>query len=167
MLYEEDIILHGSTIADSEGLLHGKYKSKHKSKSGKWVYVYDEGVSSARSVVDSTVSIFDNTAKKSKKAADGLFDKKVNETITKTASAKDRSYSSTSDASYKALKKAVKAGRKSDKNYDRSKSEMTSLSKGGSGKTQKISAGFKNVRKKGSIHKGYDATIRALKGLTK
>ena len=42
MLYEEDIILHGSTIADSEGLLHGKYKSKHKSKSGKWVYVYED-----------------------------------------------------------------------------------------------------------------------------
>ena len=32
MLYEEDIILHGSTIADSDGLLHGKFKSKHKSK---------------------------------------------------------------------------------------------------------------------------------------
>ena len=60
MLYEEDIILHGSTIADSEGLLHGKYKSKHKSKSGKWVYVYDNA----------------------KKAVGGLFDKDVTETIT-------------------------------------------------------------------------------------
>ena len=170
MLYEEDIILHGSTIADSEGLLHAKYKSKHKSKSGKWVYVYDEGVSSARSVVDSTVSIFDNSAKKAKKAkkgANSLFDKDVNETITKTATAKDGSYSSSSDASYKALKKAVKAGRKSDKNYDRSKSTLTSLRKGGSGKNQKITARYKDVRKKGSIHKGYDATVRALKGLVK
>ena len=59
MLKEEDIILHGSTIADSEGLLHGKYKSKHKSKSGKWVYVYEDA----------------------KKAVGGLFDKDVDRTV--------------------------------------------------------------------------------------
>ena len=145
MLKEEDIILHGSTIADSEGLLHGKYKSKHKSKSGKWVYVYEDA----------------------KKAVGGLFDKDVDETITKSEIAKDGSYSSSSDASYKALKKATKAGRKSDKNYDRSRSVMTSLGKGGAGRTQAVSAQFKNIRKKGSIHKGYDATARALKGLVK
>ena len=144
MLKEEDIILHGSTIADSEGLLHGKYKSKHKSKSGKWVYVYDDA----------------------KKAVGGLFDKNVNETITKSEIAKDGSYSSSSDASYKALKKVTKAGRKSDKNYDRSNSTMTSLRSGGSGKMQSVSSEYA-VRKKGSIHKGYDATVRALKGLTK
>ena len=145
MLYEEDIILHGSTIADSEGLLHGKYKSKHRSKSGKWVYVYDDA----------------------KKAVGGLFDKDVEENITDSAVAKDGSFSSSSDASYEALKKVTKAGRKSDKNYDRSRSMMTSLGKGSAGRTQAISANFKNVKKKGSIHKGYDATIRALKGLTK
>ena len=148
MLYEEDIVLHGSTIVDSEGLLHGKYKSKHKSKSGKWVYVYEDA----------------------KKAVGGLFDKDVNENITKTATAKDGSYSSSSDASYKALKKAVKAGRKSDKNYDRSKSDVASLGKRSISKNGRIatsSATFKNVRKKGSIHKGYDATVRALKGLVK
>ena len=146
MLYEEDIILHGSTIADSEGLLHGKYKSKHKSKSGKWVYVYDNA----------------------KKAVGGLFDKDVKETIKDTEVAKDRSILSTNDASYRALKKVTTDGRKSDKNYDRSKSELTSFSKsGGYSRTQAISAQFKNVRKKGSIHKGYDATVRALKGLVK
>ena len=144
MLYEEDIILHGSTIAESEGLLHGKYKSKHKSKSGKWVYVYDDA----------------------KKAVGGLFDKKVNETITKSEVVKDGSSLAISDASYKAYRKVTKAGRKSDKNYDRSNSTMTSLRSGGSGRTQAVSGEY-TVRKKGSIHKGYDATIRALKGLTK
>ena len=44
---------------------------------------------------------------------------------------------------------------------------MTSLSKDGSGRTQKISAEFKNIRKKSPTNKGYDSTIRALKGLTK
>lgn len=145
MLYEEDIILHGSTIADSEGLLHGKYKSKHKSKSGKWVYVYEDA----------------------KKAVGGLFDKDVTENITKSEFAKDEQFSSSSDASRKALKKVVEAGRKSDKNYDRSHSMMTSLGKGSVGRAEAISANYKNVRKKGSIHKGYDATIRALKGLVK
>ena len=145
MLYEEDIILHGSTIADSEGLLHGKYKSKHKSKSGKWVYVYDDA----------------------KKAVGGLFDKDVKENITKSEVVKDGSSLATSNASFEALKKVRKAGRKSDKNYDRSRSMMTSLGNGSAGRTQAISANFKNVKKKGSIHKGYDATIRALKGLTK
>ena len=144
MLYEEDIILHGSTIADSEGLLHGKYKSKHKSKSGKWVYVYDNA----------------------KKAVGGLFDKDVKENITKSAVAKDGTFSSSSDASYEALKKVTKAGRKSDKNYDRSNSTMTSLRSSGPGKIQSVSSEYK-VRKKGSIHKGYDATVRALKGLVK
>ena len=145
MLYEEDIILHGSTIVDSDGLLHGKFKSKHKSKSGKWVYVYEDA----------------------KKAVGGLFDKDVKENITKSEVAKDGSFSSSSDASYKALKKVTKDGRKSDKNYDRSNSMMTSLGKGGAGRTQAVSAEFKNIRKKGSIHKGYDATVRALKGLVK
>lgn len=145
MLYEEDIILHGSTIVDSEGLLHGKYKSKHKSKSGKWVYVYED----------------------TKKAVGGLFDKDVTENITKSEFAKDEQFSSSSDASRKALKKVVEAGRKSDKNYDRSHSMMTSLGKGSVGRAEAISANYKNVRKKGSIHKGYDATIRALKGLVK
>ena len=159
MLYEEDIILHGSTISDSEGLLHAKYKSKHKSKSGKWVYVYDDA---GKKIVDSTVNIVDNT----KKAGDSLFDKNVKETITKSSTAKDRSFSSSSDASYRALKKVTKAGRKSDKNYDRSKSELRSLRKGGSGRKQSITGSY-TVRKKGSIHKGYDATVRALRGLTK
>ena len=145
MLYEEDIILHGSTIADSEGLLHGKYKSKHKSKSGKWVYVYEDA----------------------KKTKGGLFDKDVTEDITRSEVAKDGLYSSSSDARRNALKKVVKAGRKSDKNYDRSNSKTTFLSASGAGRTQAVSGEFKNVRKKGSIHKGYDATIRALKGLTK
>ena len=148
MLYEEDIILHGSTIADSEGLLHGKYKSKHKSKSGKWVYVYDDA----------------------KKAVGGLFDKKVNETITKSERAKNGFISGGSDAKQAALEKVAKAARKSDKNYDRSKSQIASLGKGGAhknGRIQTASATFKNISKKGSIHKGYDATVRALKGLVK
>ena len=148
MLYEEDIILHGSTIADSEGLLHGKYKSKHKSKSGKWVYVYDDA----------------------KKAVGGLFDKKVNETITKSEHTKNGFMSGASDAKQTALEKVAKAGRKSDKNYDRSKSQIASLGKPSISKNGRIatsSATFKNVRKKGSIHKGYDATVRALKGLVK
>ena len=139
MLYEEDIILHGSTISDSEGLLHAKYKSKHKSKSGKWVYVYDNA----------------------KKAVGGLFDKDVTETITKSERTKNGYMSGGYDAKQKALEKVTKAGRKSDKNYDRSKSTLTSLRKGGSGKNQKITARYKNVRKEGSIHKGYDATVRA------
>ena len=101
MLKEEDIILHGSTIVDSEGLLHGKYKSKHKSKSGKWVYVYEDA----------------------KKAVGGLFDKDVTETITRSERAKNGFTSGGYDA--------------------------------------------KQVKKKGSIHKGYDATVRALKGLVK
>ena len=148
MLYEEDIILHGSTIADSEGLLHGKYKSKHKSKSGKWVYVYDNA----------------------KKAVGGLFDKDVTETITKSERTKNAYISGASDAKQTALEKVAKAARKSDKNYDRSNSQIASLGKRTISKNGRIatsSATFKNVRKKGSIHKGYDATIRALKGLTK
>ena len=144
MLKEEDIILHGSTIADSDGLLHAKFKSKHKSKSGKWVYVYDD----------------------TKKAVGGLFDKDVKENITKSEVVNDGSSLAISDASYKAYRKVTKAGRKSDKNYDRSNSTMTSLRSGGSGRTQAVSGEY-TVRKKGSIHKGYDATIRALKGLTK
>ena len=162
MLYEEDIILHGSTIADSEGLLHAKYKSKHKSKSGKWVYVYDDA---GKSIVDSTVNIVNNN-NKAKKSVGDLFDKDVKENITKSEVAKDRSFSSSSDASYRALKKVTKAGRKSDKNYDRSKSELRSLRKGGSGRKQSITGSY-TVRKKGSIHKGYDSTVRALKGLIK
>ena len=148
MLKEEDIILHGSTIADSEGLLHGKYKSKHKSKSGKWVYVYDNA----------------------KKAVGGLFDKDVTETITKSERTKNAYISGASDAKQTALEKVAKAARKSDKNYDRSNSQIASLGKRTISKNGRIatsSATFKNVRKKGSIHKGYDATIRALKGLTK
>ena len=90
MLKEEDIILHGSSIVDSNGLLHGKIASKNKSKSGKLVYAHDS----------------------TKKDVDNLLDKDSKENITK-------------------------------------------------------SSDDKNVRKKGSIHKGYDATIRALKGLTK
>ena len=148
MLYEEDIILHGSTIADSEGLLHGKYKSKHKSKSGKWVYVYDNA----------------------KKAVGGLFDKDVTETITRSELTKNAYISGASDAKQVALEKVAKAARKSDKNYDRSKSQIASLGKRSISKNGRIatsSATYKNIRKKGSIHKGYDATIRALKGLTK
>ena len=148
MLYEEDIILHGSTIADSEGLLHGKYKSKHKSKSGKWVYVYEDA----------------------KKAVGGLFDKDVNETITKSERVKNGYISGASDAKQAALEKVAKAARKSDKNYDRSKSQIASLGKRSISKNGRIatsSATFKNIRKKGSIHKGYDATVRALKGLVK
>ena len=148
MLYEEDIILHGSTIADSEGLLHGKYKSKHKSKSGKWVYVYEDA----------------------KKAVGGLFDKDVTETITKSERTKNGYMSGASDAKQIALEKVAKSARKSDKNYDRSHSKIASLGKSGVSKNGRIatsSAEFKNIRKKGSIHKGYDATVRALKGLTK
>ena len=148
MLYEEDVILHGATIADSEGLLHGKYKSKHKSKSGKWVYVYEDA----------------------KKAVGGLFDKDVNETITKSERTKNGYMSGASDAKQTALEKVAKAARKSDKNYDRSKSQIASLGKDGVSKNGRIrtaSATFKNVRKKGSIHKGYDSTVRALKGLVK
>ena len=148
MLYEEDIILHGSTIADSEGLLHGKYKSKHKSKSGKWVYVYEDA----------------------KKAVGGLFDKDVTETITKSERTKNAYISGASDAEQTALEKVAKAARKSDKNYDRSESQIASLGKRSISKNGRIatsSATFKNVRKKGSIHKGYDATVRALKGLVK
>lgn len=148
MLYEEDIILHGSTIADSEGLLHGKYKSKHKSKSGKWVYVYEDA----------------------KKAVGGLFDKDITETITKSERTKNGYISGASDAKQTALEKVAKAARKSDKNYDRSKSQIASLGKSGvhkNGRIRTASAKFKNVRKKGSIHKGYDATVRALKGLVK
>ena len=148
MLKEEDIILHGSTIVDSEGLLHGKYKSKHKSKSGKWVYVYDNA----------------------KKAVGGLFDKDVTETITKSEHTKNGYMTGASDAKQTALEKVAKAARKSDKNYDRSKSQIASLGKRSISKNGRIatsSATFKNVRKKGSIHKGYDATVRALKGLVK
>ena len=90
MLKEEDIILHGSSIVDSNGLLHGKIASKNKSKSGKLVYAHDS----------------------TKKDVDNLLDKDTKENITK-------------------------------------------------------SSDDKNIRKKGSIHKGYDATVRALKGLTK
>ena len=93
MLYEEDIILHGSTIADSDGLLHGKFKSKHKSKSGKWVYVYDNA----------------------KKAVGGLFDKDITETITKSERTKNGYNSGASDAKQTALEKVAKAARKSDK----------------------------------------------------
>ena len=148
MLYEEDIILHGSTIVDSEGLLHGKYKSKHKSKSGKWVYVYEDA----------------------KKAVGGLLDKDVKENITKSERTKNGYISGASDAGQKALEKVAKSARKSDKNYDRSKSQIASLGKRSISKNGRIatsSATFKNVKKKGSIHKGYDATVRALKGLTK
>ena len=90
MLKEEDIILHGSSIVDSNGLLHGKIASKNKSKSGKLVYAHDS----------------------TKKDVDNLLDKDTKENITK-------------------------------------------------------SSDDKNIRKKGSIHKGYDATVRALKGLVK
>ena len=107
MLKEEDIILHGSTIVDSEGLLHGKYKSKHKSKSGKWVYVYEDA----------------------KKAVGGLFDKDVTETITRSERAKNGFTSGGYDAKQVAFEKVAKAGRKSDKNYDRSKSQIASLGK--------------------------------------
>ena len=75
-----------------------------------------------------------------------------------------------SDAKQTALEKVAKAARKSDKNYDRSKSQIASLGKRSISKNGRIatsSATFKNVRKKGSIHKGYDATVRALKGLVK
>ena len=148
MLYEEDIILHGATIADSEGLLHGKYKSKHKSKSGKWVYVYEDA----------------------KKAVGGLFDKDVKENITKSERTKNGYISGASDAGQKALEKVAKSARKSDKNYDRSRSQISSVGQRETSKNGRIataSAEFKNIRKKGSIHKGYDATVRALKGLVK
>ena len=151
MLYEEDVILHGSTIADSEGLLHGKYKykSKHKSKSGKWVYVYDNA----------------------KKAVGNLFDKDVTETITKSARTKYAYMSGGyDDAIDSASNKVAKAGTTSDRNYDRSKSKVASLGKRSVSKNGVIgtsSATFKNIRKKGYIHKGYDATVRALRGLTK
>ena len=90
MLKEEDIVLHGSSIVDSNGLLHGKIASKNKSKSGKLAYAHGS----------------------TKKDVDNLLDKDSKENITK-------------------------------------------------------SSDDKNIRKKGSIHKGYDATVRALKGLTK
>ena len=148
MLKEEDIVLHGSSIVDSNGLLHGKIASKNKSKSGKWVYVYDNA----------------------KKAVGGLFDKDVTETITKSERAKNAYISGASDAKQTALEKVAKAARKSDKNYDRSKSQIVSLGKRSISKNGRIatsSATFKNVRKKSPTNKGYDATVRALKGLTK
>ena len=145
MLYEEDIILHGSTIVDSEGLLHGKYKSKHKSKSGKWVYVYDNA----------------------KKAVGGLFDKDV-DTRYVSGSAKGNV---NSDSQEKLFRKSIKEEDKkikkmySPKDYEtKRKSASAGVAPGANGV---YTEGWHTVRKKGSIHKGYDATVRALKGLIK
>ena len=160
MLYEEDIILHGSTIADSEGLLHGKYKSKHKSKSGKWVYVYEDA----------------------KKAVGGLFDKDVDRTVIGVGKAEytNRTAEKKRDAlmySHKlALEDSNRLASKSNKNIDGSKAKLKKNSEDGwalnvgrkkGGIAQARSKATYTVRKKGSIHKGYDATVRALKGLVK
>ena len=145
MLYEEDIVLHGSTIADSEGLLHGKYKSKHKSKSGKWVYVYEDA----------------------KKAVGGLFDKNV-DTRYVSGSAKGNV---NSDSQEKLFRKSIKEEDKKIKKMYSPKDYETKRTKAGAsiapGSNGVYTEGWHNVKKKGSIHKGYDATIRALKGLTK
>lgn len=160
MLYEEDVILHGSTIADSDGLLHGKYKSKHKSKSGKWVYVYD----------------------KAKKGVGDLFDKDVDRTVIGVGQAeyKNRTAEQKRNAlmnSHKlALEDSNRLASKSNKNIDASKAKLKKNSEDGwvldvgrkrGGIAQARSKATYKVRKKGSIHKGYDATVRALKGLTK
>ena len=162
MLYEEDIILHGSTIADSEGLLHAKYKSKHKSKSGKWVYVYDNA----------------------KKAVDGLglFDKDVDRNVigvgqyeykNRTAEQKRKALMNSHKL---ALEDSNRLASRSNKNIDGSKAKLKKNSEDGwvldvgrkrGGIAQARSKATYTVRKKGSIHKGYDATIRALKGLVK
>ena len=145
MLYEEDIILHGSTIVDSEGLLHGKYKSKHKSKSGKWVYVYDNA----------------------KKAVGGLFDKDI-DTRYVSGSAKGNF---NSDSQEKLFRKSIKEEDKkikkmySPKDYETKRETAKAGISAGSNSV--YTEGWHKVKKKGSIHKGYDATVRALKGLTK
>ena len=160
MLKEEDIILHGSTIVDSDGLLHGKYKSKHKSKSGKWVYVYEDA----------------------KKAVGGLFDKDVDRTVIGVG--KDEYKNRTAEQKRKALMNSHKLAledsnrlaSRSNKNIDGSKAKLKKNSEDGwvldvgrkrGGIAQARSKATYTVRKKGSIHKGYDATLRALKGLTK
>jgi hypothetical protein len=160
MLHEEDIILHGSTIADSEGLLHGKYESKHKSKSGKWVYVYDNA----------------------KKAVGGLFDKDVDRTVigggqaeytNRTAEQKRDALMYSHDL---AFEDSNRLASKSNKNIDGSKAKLKKMSEDGlvldvgrkkGGIAQATTKATYTVRKKGSIHKGYDSALRALKGLTK
>ena len=160
MLYEEDIILHGSKIVESDGLLHAKFKSKHKSKSGKWVYVYDDA----------------------KKAVGDLFDKDVDRTVIGVGQAeyKNRTAEQKRNAlmnSHKlALEDSNRLASKSNKNIDASKAKLKKNSEDGwvldvgrkrGGIAQARSKATYKVRKKGSIHKGYDATVRALKGLTK
>lgn len=126
MLYEEDIILHGSTIADSEGLLHGKYKSKHKSKSGKWVYVYEDA----------------------KKAVGGLFDKDV-DTRYVSGSAKGNV---NSDSQEKLFRKSIKEEDKKIKKMYNPKDYETKRTKAGAGiapgSNGVYTEGWHNVKKK-------------------
>ena len=164
MLYEEDIILHGSTIVDSDGLLHGKYKSKHKSKSGKWVYVYD------------------NAKKAVVKGAKNLLDS--NETVDNSISSKEKGYNSQMNSKFiydhvgnepvdfddvaqlNRLKNKTNHS-VSSKSYDKSRTKISNGKVRYDSKGNSTTKAHVTLRKKGSIHKGYDATVRALKGLVK
>ena len=145
-LKKEDVLLHSEDhIIHSLELQHAKFISKHISKvTGKMVYVYG----------------------KAKDAAGNLLDKDATENITKVNTAKDDSYESAVKTQDKSLNQVEKASRKSDENYDRSKSKLKSLGAGESGNAQAVSASY-STRKKGTLHKAYDGTLSSIAKLFK
>lgn len=137
---KNDVILHSSRGVELQELHHGfKYKSKHKNKKGKWVYIYDD-------VKENVSDLFDKNATVN-------VSKKVNTDY----SGKDLSNS---------IKSIEKSANKSisGNSYDKSQTytnSIDSIKPIGKGLTKKIT-GTVNVRRKGTIHKTYDSVLKKL-----
>ena len=137
---KNDVILHSSTGVELQELHHGfKYKSKHKNKKGKWVYIYDD-------VKENVSDLFDKNATVN-------ISKKVNTDY----SGKDLSNSIKSIE--KSANKSI-SGNSYDKSQTYTKS-IDSIKPIGKGLTKKIT-GTVNVRRKGTIHKTYDSVLKKL-----
>ena len=136
---KNDVILHSSTGIGLHELHHGhKYKSKHQNKKGKWIYVYDDAKNAITGLVDKN----ENVAIKSLRTNDP-----TNQVLTRDIA-----------VSKKAANNLV-----SSKNYDKSQTQVNSLTSTPNKKTHgRTVIADVSLRKKGTIHKTYDSVLKKL-----
>ena len=156
---KNDVILHSSRGVELQELHHGfKYKSKHKNKKGKWVYIYDDMVKGAKGLLDSNAT--------QKETATGTANVKTYDDGTTFADSYDKN-----SGWGKTFTKAYNKNSKSDANYDRSHRQLVGISTKltdpnksnknfHKGKVTNTATSI--VRKKGTIHKTYDSVLKKL-----
>lgn len=153
---KNDVILHSSMGVELQEIHHGfKYKSKHKNKKGKWVYVYDDVAKGAKDLFDS------------------------NETVNNSISSKEKGYNQTIDTNFiydhvgstpvnfDNLKQLYRLKNKtndsvSSKSYDKSRTQISNGKYSYDGKGNTTTKAKVTLRKKGTIHKTYDNVLKKL-----